>query len=111
MERYSTWRDLRGTIFAKFRLAGAVEIQASETMDEQHAVSQVLTERRDTYWCPHEGTEQAWIELDLQEERRLTGLVLMEHIETGQRIERFTLESQEGRWGLGDVLHGDCGGV
>lgn len=75
-------------------------VKASETMDEQHAVSEVLRERRDTYWCPHEGTEQAWIELDLQEERSFDRVVLMEHIQTGQRIEHFTLESlrADGGW-------------
>lgn len=75
-------------------------VNASETMDEQHAASEVLTKQRDTYWCPHEGTEQAWIELDLQEERSFDRVVLMEHIHTGQRIERFTLESQraDGGW-------------
>ncbi|MGG4401150.1 alpha-L-fucosidase [Paenibacillus amylolyticus] len=99
VERLQELGDSLRTIFqGNFALQALVK--ASETMDEQHAVSEVLTERRDTYWRPLEGTEQAWIELDLQEERSFDRVVLMEHIQTGQRIERFTLESQraDGGW-------------
>ncbi|WP_339239069.1 alpha-L-fucosidase [Paenibacillus sp. FSL R5-0517] len=99
VERLQELGDSLRAIFQE-NLALQALVKASETMDEQHAASEVLTERRDTYWCPHEGTEQAWIELDLQEETTFDRVVLMEHIETGQRIERFTLESQraDGGW-------------
>lgn len=87
------------TIFQE-NLALQALAEASETMDERHIISEALMERRDTYWCPHEGTEQAWIELDLQEEKAFDRVVLMEHIQTGQRIERFTLEArrENGDW-------------
>jgi alpha-L-fucosidase len=39
-----------------------------------------------------EGTEQAVVEIDLNVERTFDIIVLKEHIQTGQRIEKFRLE-------------------
>ena len=85
-------------------LAQGAQVKASETMDDTHDVSQVLNSdeewKQGAYWCPCEGTEQAWIELILPEERTFDRVMLMEHIQSGQRIERFTLEvcGEDGRW-------------
>jgi alpha-L-fucosidase len=85
-------------------LAQGAQAKASETMDGAHAASQVLNpdgERKPkAYWCPREGTEHAWIELLLPEEKTFDHVILMEHIQSGQRIERFTLEvcGEDGRW-------------
>lgn len=85
-------------------LAQGAQAKASETMDEAHAASQVLNSdeelEQEAYWCPREGTEQAWIELILPEDKTFDRVMLMEHIQSGQRIERFTLEvcGEDGRW-------------
>ncbi|WP_345940772.1 discoidin domain-containing protein [Paenibacillus sp. ALJ109b] len=81
-------------------LAVGASIRASDTMGQEHAATQVLREESDTFWCPSEGTELAWLEVELPEETRFDRVVLMEHIRLGQRIERFTLEAKEesGDW-------------
>ncbi|PQP83905.1 alpha-fucosidase [Paenibacillus sp. PCH8] len=84
--------------------------EASEMLDEQHVVSEVLTEHPDTYWCPREETELAWVELDLQEEKAFDRVVLMEHIQSGQRIERFTLEVRRGEGAWEEIYTGSVVG-
>ncbi|KQO18698.1 alpha-L-fucosidase [Paenibacillus sp. Leaf72] len=92
---------LRSTFAHNLAAQEQVEIRASETKDDNHAASQLLNDDSDTFWCPREGTEQAWIELDLQEEQRFDRIVLKEHIKTGQRIERFQVEYLDGEdWKL-----------
>ncbi|MBM6385392.1 MAG: alpha-L-fucosidase [Paenibacillus sp.] len=99
VERLQELGDVLRTTFRE-NLALHAKAEASETMDEQHEVSQVLSEQRDTYWCPSEGTEQAWIEVDLLTETAFDRVVLMEHIQIGQRIEHFKLEVSrpDGTW-------------
>lgn len=80
----------------RVNLAADAEVQASETKDEKHKASHLLDDHRDSFWCPCEGTERAWIEIDLQEAKTFDRVVLMEHIRTGQRMENFALEYKEG---------------
>ncbi|PZT52289.1 alpha-L-fucosidase [Paenibacillus silvae] len=96
--------ELGSALHATFseNLAAGAQAAASETMDDAHGAWMILHsgEQRDVYWCPPEGTEQAWIELLLPEERTFDRVMLMEHIQSGQRIERFTLEvyGRDGLW-------------
>ncbi|GGF66762.1 alpha-L-fucosidase [Paenibacillus albidus] len=85
---------LRSTF--RVNLAAQALLRASETKDEAHQTSCLLDGDRNTFWCPCEGTEQAWIELDLQEKKIFDRLVLTEPIQTGQRIESFVLEYKDG---------------
>lgn len=60
-----------------------------ETFRVNLAVGAIVDGNPDTYWRPHAGTEQATIEVELQEAKTFDRIVLMEHIQSGQRIERF----------------------
>ncbi len=73
---------------------------ASESMDDDHTAANLLDGNPDTFWCPRPGTEQASIEIDLGDEKRFNHLVLKEHIQSGQRIERFKIECRKdsGAW-------------
>ena len=77
-------------------LAIHAEAQSTETLDEGHDAHHLFDGNRDTFWCPLEGTEQAAIEIDLQKEQTFDRIVLMEHLSSGKRIERFKLEYKEG---------------
>ncbi|MBE9915047.1 alpha-L-fucosidase [Paenibacillus donghaensis] len=78
-------------------LASGASAQGSETSDGHDAAS-VLDGSRDTFWAPHEGTEQASVTLDLQKTVKFDHVVLQEYRYT-QRIERFQLEyMEEGEW-------------
>lgn len=103
-------REMGSVLRATFseNLAAGAQAAASETMDDAHGASMILHsgELRDVYWCPPEGTEQAWIELLLPEERTFDRVMLMEHIQSGQRIERFTLEVCEGESLWRDIYTG-----
>lgn len=70
---------------------------ASESMDEEHGAGNMLDGRKDTFWRPMEGTEKAKVEVDLGSARTFDTIVLMEHIRSsGQRIESFMLEAEDG---------------
>jgi len=71
-------------------------VQASESMDV-HGASSIVDGNEDTFWCPHEGTEQATIDIDLHREVTIDHVVLQEHIRSGQRIERFDLSYYDGK--------------
>ncbi|MCW3791901.1 alpha-L-fucosidase [Paenibacillus sp. LS1] len=81
-------------------LAVDVKASCSSMLDEHHHANRVVDERTDTWWSAPEGMEEAWIELDLGEEHSIDHAVLMEHIRSGQRIERFRLEcrGEEEEW-------------
>nr|WP_228469673.1 alpha-L-fucosidase [Paenibacillus sp. JNUCC-31] len=98
-ERLAQLGDVLRSTYRQSLAVGA-RIRASVTRNEEHVASHVLREEADTFWCPSEGTEQAWLEVELPEERLFDRVVLMEHIRSGQRIERFTLEAkgESGDW-------------
>ncbi|MFC5406267.1 alpha-L-fucosidase [Cohnella soli] len=75
---------------------GAVVSAISSHEDALHPANHVLDGNPDTFWCPPEGTEQAAIVIDLQEEKAFDHIVLKEHIRIGQRIESFDLEWKDG---------------
>lgn len=88
-------RELGEAIRNTFRtnLAEGASAQASES-----DANLILDGNPDTYWCPEEGTEQATIEVDLQEEKEFNHIVLQEN-RYSQRIEKFELEvQQDGEW-------------
>ncbi|MFC7677924.1 alpha-L-fucosidase [Paenibacillus sp. GCM10028914] len=92
-------RELGEAIRNTFRtnLAEGASAQASESMSG-HDANLILDGNPDTYWCPEEGTEQATIEVDLQEEKEFNHIVLQEN-RYSQRIEKFELEvQQDGEW-------------
>ncbi len=72
---------------------------ASETMDGKHNINNIFNDKRDTFWCPEEGTEKAEILIDLKEVKTFDTLMLKEYIKSGQRVESFTIEYKEkGNW-------------
>jgi alpha-L-fucosidase len=73
-------------------LAGKARASASEVLDDAHAARNVLNGSPATYWCPRPGTERATLELAMGETLTFDRVVLQEHIASGQRVERFTLE-------------------
>lgn len=75
-------------------LAPQGRVQASETADDLHKAEAVLHDDLDTFWRPRDGTEQAWLEIDFREGITFDHVVLMEHIRSGQRIERFALQAR-----------------
>ncbi|MFD1673684.1 alpha-L-fucosidase [Alicyclobacillus fodiniaquatilis] len=68
---------------------------ASESMDKEHEAVNLFDRNSDTFWSPKLGTERAHIEIDLGEEKVFNRIVLKEHIQSGQRIERFKIEYQD----------------
>ncbi|WP_217593843.1 alpha-L-fucosidase [Cohnella sp. GbtcB17] len=80
-------------------LASGADASASEEADGLHAAGSILDGSADTYWCPLEGTEQASIVVELPQEATFDTIVLQEHIQSGQRIEQFSIEYEEdGAW-------------
>jgi alpha-L-fucosidase len=77
-------------------LASDAHAAATETLNQDHDANRILDGNKDTYWCPQEGTEQAAIEIDMKEERTFDTIVLKEHIQSGQRIEKLRLEYLQG---------------
>ena len=82
-------------------LASDAHAAATETLNETHNVNRILDGNQHTFWCPKEGTEHAEIEIDLNSEHTFDTIILKEHIQSGQRIEKLRIEYQhEGSWVL-----------
>lgn len=80
-------------------LAEGAKAEASETSDDAHDVNCILNPLEDSFWSPYPGTESAFILIDLTANKKFDRIVLMEHIESGQRIEAFELEyMDDGDW-------------
>lgn len=77
-------------------LASGAEASASEEADDLHGAGRILDGSADTCWCPLEGTEQASIVVELPQEAAFDTIVLQEHIQSGQRIEQFRIEVEQG---------------
>lgn len=77
-------------------LAREAVATASATLDRDHDADRVIDGDRDSFWCPPFGTESADVELDFGGETTFDHVVLQEHIASGQRIERFSLECRIG---------------
>ncbi|MBD2870851.1 alpha-L-fucosidase [Paenibacillus arenilitoris] len=94
VERLKQFGQVIGGMF-KTDLAQNAAARASETYDESFGASNLFDGNKETFWRPKEGTEQAVIEIDLKEEAAFNRIVLMEHIQSGQRIESFTLACKD----------------
>lgn len=77
----------------------ATEATATATEEQSgHEANAMFDDNKDTFWAPEEGTEQAQIEIDLQEEQVFDHIVLQEY-RYGQRVEKFELEYKAGdKW-------------
>lgn len=94
-------RELGRVIRETFRnnMADGASIQASATARESHPVEAILHRDKNMYWHPPEGVEEAVLTIDLQAEQTFDRMILMEHIRTGQRIERFQVACRiNGEW-------------
>jgi alpha-L-fucosidase len=80
--------------FADDLVAGATAT-ASESR-AGHGPEAAVDGDESTWWAPTEGTETAWLELDLGGPRTFDRAVLQEAITEGQRLEAFVLEVAEG---------------
>lgn len=95
--------------YYQYNLAEHALIQASDS-DPEHPAPLAIDLAEDTYWCTPYGTEQAEIELDLGTIQTFHRIVLMEHIESGQRIESFTISYQDRHQQWIECYHGSIVG-
>ena len=80
-------------------LAASATVTATESLDDAHRPEQVLSGDQSLFWRPGDGVERATLTLRFPEEQWIDKVVLMEHIESGQRIEAFALASEhQGSW-------------
>ncbi|MCY9670325.1 alpha-L-fucosidase [Paenibacillus alginolyticus] len=83
----------------RHNLASGAHATATETMNENHDVNRIFDGNKNTYWCQREGMEHAVIEIDLNLERMFDTIVLKEHIQSGQRIEKLRIDYlHQGKW-------------
>jgi alpha-L-fucosidase len=79
-------------------LAARAKPTASE-VGGKHAPRCAIDGDPRTYWRPKEGTESAWLGLDLRRNCTFDRACLQECIREGQRVERYALEAWVGgRW-------------
>ncbi len=91
-------RELGESLRSSFAedLAQSAFASASESLDEAHSPRCALTQDKDAYWRPKDGTENAEITLRFDSEQVFDRVMLMEHIASaGQRIEQFTLAYED----------------
>lgn len=90
-------RILKSTF--RHNLASNAHASATEALDAGHDADRIFDGNGNTYWCPKERTERAAIEIDLNLERTFDTIVLKEHIQSGQRIEKLRVEyMHQGMW-------------
>jgi len=71
-------------------------LHASDTIDDNHNIYNILKENKNLFWAPKDGTEKVIINIDLKQSKYFDRIVLMEHIKSGQRIEKFTIDYKKG---------------
>jgi alpha-L-fucosidase len=91
-------RELGATLRQTFRsdLAREALAAASQSSDAEHGPGRAVDGLEATWWQPPEGTESAWLQLDLGTPRLFDTAMIQEQISVGQRIERFALQVEEG---------------
>jgi alpha-L-fucosidase len=92
-------RELGSVLRATFRtnLAAGARVTASEQLDADRFPPQAIVDgNSDTCWRPKDGTEAAWLEIDLGEKRTFNRAMLAECLGVGQRVERFALDVRDG---------------
>lgn len=103
-------RDFRQRLDRLFRQdLSADAAAASPAADPAHPADAVLSPDENRYFSPPEGSHAAELELTWPEPIAFTVLDLAEYIESGQRIERFTVRYRDVRgryrdWGEGTTV-------
>lgn len=77
-------------------LASGARVTASDTLDPDHCIQNIVDGDPDTYWCPSSLNERPVIEFDLLESTVFDRIVLCEHIRSSQRIESFSISYRSG---------------
>ncbi len=93
-------RSMRRILDETFRmnLAARARVKTSSERSGFGARS-VLAGDRSSYWTTEEGVDSAWLEFDLGRECVFDRALLQEHIESGQRVEKFLLQAfADGEW-------------
>jgi alpha-L-fucosidase len=74
----------------------AAKASAQRGADGAHAADKAVDGKKSTCWSTDDGVTAATLELDLGEVKTFNCAMLQEHIQSGQRIEKFVLEAQVG---------------
>ncbi|WP_256760634.1 alpha-L-fucosidase [Cohnella sp. WQ 127256] len=80
----------------RINLAKDAVVQASSEKGSDNAAQRITDGSSSTYWSAIEGVEQVELNIDLGSEQAFDRIVLAEYIREGQRIERFSVEWQDG---------------
>ncbi len=94
------FREILDSTFRKNLMAGA-RIQADSIRggNRRYAPGNLLDDRRDTYWCPKDGSSLPEIVLEKKRPITFDVIRLREYLPLGQRIETFALDTWEkGQW-------------
>jgi alpha-L-fucosidase len=80
-------------------VAASATITATESLDESHQPQNALSGDQSLFWRPYDRTECADVTLQFSREQTVDKVMLMEHIESGQRVESFALAREDnGQW-------------
>lgn len=85
----------------RHNLAKGAQVEARDTRTGQTFVPRHIVDGKpDTYWATVDGVSTAELTLRLPRRRTINNIMLQEYIRLGQRIERFSLETQsaDGTW-------------
>ncbi|UCG46881.1 MAG: alpha-L-fucosidase [Phycisphaerales bacterium] len=97
VKRLGEFRKVLDATFKRNLALGAgAKASAVRGSDRAHDAAKITDGDARTWWATDDWTTTATVEFDLGEEQRFNVAELAEHIETGQRVEQFTLEALEG---------------
>ncbi|EAY03865.1 Calx-beta domain containing protein [Trichomonas vaginalis G3] len=92
--------ELGDTIDKTFSLNFASTPTASATAssyrgnDDKYSPKNAIDDKFETYWTMDDDKKTGWIEIDLGQTRKFDIVSISEHIELGQRVEKFLVEYQ-----------------
>jgi alpha-L-fucosidase len=77
----------------------SAKVSSSSSNQPEHGPEKMLDGNPASYWAAENGTEVAWVEIDLKTETVFNRSMLQEHVALGQRVEEYVLEAwDQGGW-------------
>ncbi|MDD4680718.1 MAG: alpha-L-fucosidase [Clostridia bacterium] len=94
-------KELGDYLKEEFRqnLAKNARVFSKDIAEETYSAEKVIDGNKNTFWCPDEGVQYPELTIAFDKPAVFNKVVLMEHIQSGQRVESFALSYKEnGEW-------------
>lgn len=101
VESLKGFRELLDKTFANNLVADA-KVSTSNTRGKANrfAATNLINQDKNSYWATDDGVTSATIDIDFNEPKLISYILMQEYIKLGQRVKQFSIEAQDsdGNW-------------